>query len=548
MWGGKRLYSRNGIYCGGGILVQKLLQIINNKNTVNIGNNYDNLVHLRNWRIKVAYRGEAIVNEFVLKSAPPLGFGLSEAAETQNYPPRHGRILSLQCIAAIKALGIPAYIGSLFVDFRPPHGIATTLYDYSYKQYRHGDGAEEVYVYVSIAVRDMSTPPVVAVSLSKQYLLTGIKTDLGTPRGTKKSELEVLAENPPSVMWLWHFTVRHRDATRKFNEDAVNELLNSFEKGDSGIYFFDYMIPPDSNNWDSSKLSGVFPISPRWYPEEFEPGNYRGTDKISAGVGKQEKYPRLRANRDDVLFRSRRILEPDYVRRQHYGLTLYGNPPLLSDAYAALRRYVLASLPEHPSHPIYDTVYDSRYDYMQVLDTYSNRSQGSYNKISYDGLIHQAPNVWCANIRKENLTPVNRKYPVARLAVAGTLLNCYTPNHSLFDDIADSGSAAVLSHIAQQVHLDGGTLSMTTGAGTLPALEYQDLVGQLGDLETDLVIVDVSGLIPNTAPLTNAEHKAVANIKLAPGDLEHSGPKNVLSWRNFIRRVIGERRSKAKKT
>lgn len=524
--------------------MQKLLQVINDKNTVNIGNTYDNLVHLRNWRIKVTPLGDYTESALLGHDTPPFGFGLYGATKSENDEHRRwGPISPPQCIAAIKALGIPAYIGSLFVGHRPPHNLCTSL-----DNWRWGEETEEVYVYVSFAVRDMSTPPVVAVSLSAQYLLTGIKTDLGTPRGTKKSELEVLAENPPSVMWLWHFTVRHRDATRKFNEDAVNELLNSFEKGDSGIYFFDYMIPPDSNNWDSSKISGVFPISPRWYPEEFEPGNYRGTDKISAGVGKQEKYPRLRANRDDVLFRSRRILEPDYVRRQHYGLTLYGNPPLLSDAYAALRRYVLASLPEHPSHPIYDTVYDSRYDYMQVLDTYSNRSQGSYNKISYDGLIHQAPNVWCANIRKENLTPVNRKYPVARLAVAGTLLNCYTPNHSLFDDIADSGSAAVLSHIAQQVHLDGGTLSMTTGAGTLPALEYQDLVGQLGDLETDLVIVDVSGLIPNTAPLTNAEHKAVANIKLAPGDLEHSGPKNVLSWRNFIRRVIGERRSKAKKT
>lgn len=532
--------------------MQKLLQIINNKNTVNIGNNYDNLVHLRNWRIKVAYRGEAIVNEFVSKSAPPLGFGLSEAAETQNYPPRHGCILSLQCIAAIKALGIPAYIGSLFVDFRPPHGIATTLYDYSYKQYRHGDGAEEVYVYVSIAVRDMSTPPVVAVSLSKQYLLTGIKTDLGTPRGTKKSELEVLAENPPSVMWLWHFTVRHRDATRKFNEDAVNELLNSFEKGDSGIYFFDYMIPPDSNNWDSSKLSGVFPISPRWYPEEFEPGNYRGTDKISAGVGKQEKYPRLRANRDDVLMRLRRIFLPDYVRRQNYGLTLYGHPPLLWDAWAGICRYTLAHAP-NPSalQNVYDTVYDSRYDYMQVLDTYSNHPKGRYNKRSYDGLINPAPNVWCTNIRKENLIPVNRKYPVERLAVAGTLLNCYTPNRSLFDDPdydSASGIAPVLSHIEQQVYLDGGTLSITSGTGTLPLLEYQELVGQLGDLDTHLVIIDVSGLIPNTVPLTKAEHKAVADIKLAPEDVEHDGPKSVLSWRKFIKRVIEERHSKAQKT
>lgn len=528
--------------------MQKLLQIISDKNTVNIGNNYDNFVHLRNWRIKVTYRGDYIINRFLSENTPPLGFGLCGAKEERYYKHRRYSISPQQCIAAIKALGIPAYIGSLFVGYRPPHGILTTLDNYIYKQYSDEGGAEEVYVYVSVAVRDMSTPPVVAVSLSAQYLLTGTKMDLGNPQGIPVPDPEVSDEGSPRVMWLWHFTVRHRDAARKFNEDTVNELLNSFERGDSGIYFFDYMIPPDSNNWDSSKISGVFPISPRWYPEEFEPGNYRGTDKISAGVGKQEKYPRLRANRDDVLFRSRRILEPDYVRRQHYGLTLYGNPPLLSDAYVALRRYVLASLPEHPSHPIYDTVYDSRYDYMQVLDTYSNRSQGSYNKISYDGLIHQAPNVWCANIRKENLTPVNRKYPVARLAVAGTLLNCYTPNHSLFDDIADSGSAAVLSHIAQQVHLDGGTLSMTTGAGTLPALEYQDLVGQLGDLETDLVIVDVSGLIPNTAPLTNAEHKAVANIKLAPGDLEHSGPKNVLSWRNFIRRVIGERRSKAKKT
>ncbi|KXB91039.1 hypothetical protein HMPREF3182_00861 [Megasphaera hutchinsoni] len=83
--------------------MQKLLQIINDKNTVNIGNNYDNLVHLRNWRIKVAYRGESIATEFVSKNVPPLGFGLSEAAEAQNYPPRHGRILSPQCIAAIKA-------------------------------------------------------------------------------------------------------------------------------------------------------------------------------------------------------------------------------------------------------------------------------------------------------------------------------------------------------------------------------------------------------------------------------------------------------------
>lgn len=525
--------------------MQKLLQIINDKNTVNIGNTYDNLVHLRNWRIKVTPLGDYTESAFLGHGTPPFGIGLYGATKSENDEHRRwGTISPPQCIAAIKALGIPAYIGSLFVGHRPPHNIGTSL-----DNWRWGEETEEVYVYVSFAVRDMSTPPVVAVSLSAQYLLTGTKMDLGNPQGIPVPDPEVSNEDSPRVMWLWYFTVRHRDAARKFNSDAINELLNSFERGDSGIYFFDYMIPPDSNNWDSSWLSGVFPIHERWAPEYFQPGHCYGTEESSSGVGKQEQYPRLRANRDDVLMRLRRILLPDYVRRQHYGLTLYGRPPLLWDAWTAVLRDILASLPDFSSRPIYDTVYDSRYDYMQVLDTYSNRPQGSYTKIAYDGLIHSAPNVWCANIRKENLIPVNRKYPVERLAVAGTLLNCYTPNHSLFDDADyNSGSTAVLSHIEQQVHLDGGTLDITSGTGTLPVLEYQELVGQLGDLDTHLVIVDVSGLIPNTAPLTKAEHKAVADIKLAPGDLEHGGPKSVLSWRHFIKRVIGERRSKAKKT
>nr|DAM74920.1 MAG TPA: hypothetical protein [Caudoviricetes sp.] len=528
--------------------MQKLLQIINDKNTVNIGNTYDNLVHLRNWRIKVTPLGDYTESAFLGRDTPPFGFGLYGATKSENDEHRRwGPISPPQCIAAIKALGIPAYIGSLFAGHRPPHNIGTSL-----DTWRWGEETEEVYVYVSFAVRDMSTPPVVAVSLSAQYLLTGSKMDLGDPQGIPVPDPKVSDERAPRVMWLWYFTVRHRDVARKFNSDAIDELLHSFERGDSGIYFFDYMIPPDSNNWDSSWLSGVFPLHEEWTPEYFQPGHCYGTEESSSGVGKQEKYPRLRANRHDVLMRLRRIFLPDYVRRQHYGLTLYGRPPLLWDAWAGICRYTLAHAP-NPSalQNVYDTVYDSRYDYMQVLDTYSNHPKGRYNKRSYDGLINPAPNVWCTNIRKENLIPVNRKYPVERLAVAGTLLNCYTPNRSLFDDPdydSASGIAPVLSHIEQQVYLDGGTLSITSGTGTLPLLEYQELVGQLGDLDTHLVIIDVSGLIPNTVPLTKAEHKTVADIKLAPEDVEHDGPKSVLSWRKFIKRVIEERRSKAKKT